>query len=85
MPWVSNKTIDALYQVYAGGKWGKHLTELQGILLRDNPNLVKFIESQVGKYPRELHNAMFEVVIGTLAVLRLQGLLDEKKEEKGNQ
>jgi hypothetical protein len=47
-------------------------------LLRDNPNLVKFIESQVGKYPREWHNAIFEVVTGTIAVIRLQGMVDEK-------
>jgi hypothetical protein len=79
LPVVSNKTIDALYQVYAGKKWGIHLTELREILLRDNPNLAKFIERQVGKYPPEFHNAMFEVVIGTIAVLRLQGVMDEKQ------
>jgi hypothetical protein len=79
LPVVSNKTIDALYQVYAGKKWGIHLTELREILLRDNPNLAKFIERQVGKYPLEFHNAMFEVVIGTIAVLRLQGMVDEKQ------
>ncbi len=79
LPVVSNKTIDALYQVYAGKKWGIHLTELREILLQDNPNLVRFIENQVGKYPPEFHNAMFEVVIGTIAVLRLQGMVDEKQ------
>jgi hypothetical protein len=52
--------------------------------MRSNPNLVKFIESQVGKYPHDLHNAMFEVVMGTIAVLRLQELLDEKQGENGN-
>ena len=84
LPVVSNKTIDALYQVYAGKKWGVHLNELREILLRDNPNLAKFIERQVGKYPRELHNSMFEVVMGTIAVLRLQRLYDEKQGENGN-
>jgi hypothetical protein len=83
LPIVSNKTLDALHQVYAGKKWGIHLSELKENLIRDNPNLVKFIESQVGKYPRELHNAMFEVVMGTIAILRLQGLLDEKKGNHG--
>jgi hypothetical protein len=78
LPVVSKKTLDALHHVYAGKKWGVHLTELREDLLRDNPNLVKFIESQVGKYPRELHNAMFEIVIGTIAILRLQGMVDEK-------
>jgi hypothetical protein len=85
LPVVSNKTVDALYQVYTGEKWGNHLNELRKVLIRDNPNLVKFIESQVSKYPRELHNAMFEVVMGTIAIIRLQGLLDEKQGEKGNE
>jgi hypothetical protein len=78
LPVVSNKTIDALYQVYTGEKWGTHLNELRESLLQDNPNLVRFIENQVGKYPRELHNAMFEVVMGTIAVLRLQAMVDDK-------
>src|SRR5687768_12149560 len=83
LPVVSNKTINALYQVYAGKKWRIHFNELRGILLQDNPNLVKFIERQVGKYPRELHNPMFEVVMGTIAVLRLQGMLDERQGDDG--
>ena len=82
IPKVSKKTVDALYQVYAGEKWGKHLSELRNNLIRDNPHLVKFIERQVGKYPRELHNAMFEVVMGTIGVIRLQSLLDEKSSKK---
>ena len=84
LPIVSNQTIDAIYQIYTGKKWGKHLNEVRKHLLLSNPNLVKFIENQVGKYPPAVHDAMFEVVIGTLAVLRLQGLLDEKKREKGD-
>jgi len=63
---------------------GKHLNEVKENLMRSNPNLVNFIESQVGKYPRNLHNAMFEVVIRTIAVINLQGLLDEKNAEEGN-
>jgi hypothetical protein len=78
IPVVSTQTIDALYQVYTGKKWGIHLTEVRENLIRVNPNLVRFIESQVGKYPRELHHSMFKVVIGTIAVLRLQGMVDEK-------
>ena len=79
---VSKQTIDALYQVYAGEKWGTHLSEVRENLVRDNPHLVKFIETQVGKYPRELHDAMFEVILGTIAVIRLQGLLDEKQRDR---
>ena len=53
IPVVSHQTLEAVYESYAGNKWGIHLAELREDLLRDNPNLVKFIESQVGKYPRE--------------------------------
>jgi hypothetical protein len=84
IPVVSNQIIDAVYHVYTGKKWETHLSELKETLIQDNPNLVKFIESQVGKYPRELHNSIFEVVMRAIAVLRLQGLLNEKQEESGN-
>jgi hypothetical protein len=84
IPVISNQTLDAVYEVYAGNKWGIHLTELKEKLLTDNPNLVKFIESQVGKYPRELHNAMLEVVMGTIVVICLQGLLDETNGKRGS-
>jgi hypothetical protein len=43
-----------------------------------NPHLVKFIESQIGKYPQSLHTAMFEIVIGTLSVMEHQSLVDKK-------
>ena len=44
----------------------------------ENPHLVKFIESQIGKYPQSTHTAMFEVVIGTLTVMEHQFLVDKK-------
>ena len=46
---------------------------------QDNPQLVKFIESQVGKYPRELHNAMFEAVMGAISVFEHQAMVDNKE------
>jgi hypothetical protein len=46
--------------------------------------LIKFIESQIGKYPRELHNAMFEIAIGTVAVLQLQDLVAKKDAQERN-
>ena len=49
-----------------------------GIVDSGNPNLVKFIESQIGEYPQSLHTAMFEVVIGTLSVMEHQFLVDKK-------
>jgi hypothetical protein len=79
LPVVSAKTVDAIFQVYAGKKWGKHLSELRDRLLQENPELVKFIENQVGKYPPESHNAMFEVIMGVISVLDHQAMVDKKK------
>jgi hypothetical protein len=76
LPIVSPHTIDAIQHVYAGKKWGKQLTEYKDRLLQENPHLVRFIENQVSQYPRSLHAAMFEVVIGTLTVLEHQALVD---------
>ncbi len=45
---------------------------MQVDLIARNPYLVEFIEMQVGKHPRELHQSMFEVIVGTLVVLDRQ-------------
>jgi hypothetical protein len=82
LPVVSAKTVDAIFQVYAGKKWGKHLSDLRDRLLQENPELVKFIEGQVGKYPPESHNAMFEVIMGVISVLDHQAMVDNKGKEK---
>jgi hypothetical protein len=82
LPIVSGKTIDAIHHVYAGKKWGNHLTAVRDRLVQENPQLVKFIESQIGKYPRSLHTAMFEVVIGILSVLEHQALVDQKHQNQ---
>ena len=78
LPIISSKTVDAIQHVYAGKKWGKHLSVFRDRLIQENPQLVKFIESQIGKYPQNLHNAMFEIVIGTLSVLEHQSLVDTR-------
>jgi hypothetical protein len=82
LPIISKDTLDAMYQVYAGKKWGQHLTEVQQRLIQENPHLVQFIESQVGKFPRELHTALFEVIIATITMLEHQALVDEKQRER---
>jgi hypothetical protein len=77
LPVVSRKTIEAIQHVYAGEKWGRQLGETRDTLMQENPHMVKFIESQVGKFPREFHNAIFEVVIGTLSVLEHQTMVEQ--------
>jgi hypothetical protein len=48
--------------------------------MQENPHLVKFIESQVSKFPSNMHTPIFEVVIGTLTVLEHQALADTRDE-----
>jgi hypothetical protein len=82
LPIVSAKTIDAVFHVYAGKKWDKLLNQVRDTLIKNNPHLRRFIESQVSKYPRELHSGIFEVVLGTIAVLEHQKLADAKQIER---
>ncbi len=83
LPVVSGHTIDALYHVYGGQRWGEHLTAYKDRLIQENPHLVQFIESQIGKYPSNIHTAMFEIVIGALAVVEHQALVDAKHNKRG--
>jgi len=78
MPVISQETIDAVVGRYSGrtGKegtdWGLHLTEIQKRIIREDPNLVKYIEIIVGKYPQHLHNDMLEVAVSLYAILEWQ-------------
>jgi hypothetical protein len=76
LPVVSRTTIDAMFAVYTGKKWGKLLTEVRDRLLIENPHLVEFIEGQVGKFLRELHSVLFEIALGALTVLEHQARVD---------
>jgi hypothetical protein len=80
LPIVTGNTIDAIHHVYAGKKWGQHLTAVRDRLIHENPHLVKFIESQISKFPSNIHTAMFEIVTGTLTVLEHQSLAKAKRQ-----
>lgn len=71
LPVVTQEGLDALWETYTTGgeKWGTRLTEVQKRLVEEQPVLTSFIESQVAKYPQELHHSIFVAVIATLAVL----------------
>jgi hypothetical protein len=71
LPVVTRESIDSIKQMY-GEKWGEHLEEVKARMVKENPVLVEFINNQVGKYPPQLHNPMFEVIVGTIAVLEHQ-------------
>jgi hypothetical protein len=81
IPIISDETLEALKSQYTdnngdGQTWGERLTDMQKKIVTTNPNLVQFIEMQVGKYPSELHKPMFEVLIGTMVLIERQADAD---------
>ena len=92
LPVVSKETVNTIFKSHERGseRWGDKLERVKKRLAEEQPHLVKFIESQVGKHPRELHDAMFEIAVGTYAVLEQQAGADQlsstfsvDSEEKG--
>lgn len=79
LPVVSDATLQALRSRYGGRRrgeatdWGSHLEEVKQRMIEENPNLVKFIEGQVGAmFPIADHNKVFEVLVAMYAVLEWQ-------------
>ncbi len=73
LPVVTQATIDSIWQHYTTVRsWDSHLEEVKTRLIIENPELVKFIESQVSKYPSVIHNSMFEVIVAAIAILEHQ-------------
>ena len=73
LPVIGKGTVESIWETFTTSEdWGEHLEEVKSHLVKENPELVKFIESQVGKYPTVLHQPMFEVIIATIAVLENQ-------------
>ena len=75
MPKVTEETIRTVLDSYTKGseqQWGQHLEEVKARMIEEQPALKKFLESQVGKYPPEMHNALFEIAVATYAVLEQQ-------------
>ncbi len=81
IPVISGETLEALRSQYTdnsgdGQTWGERLTDMQEKVVATNPKLVQFIEMQVGKYPSELHQPMFEVLMGTMVLIERQADAD---------
>lgn len=73
LPVVETSTVEALWQNYTTHeRWGDHLEAVKQRMIDENPELVSFIESQVGRFPRELHTPVFEMIVGAVAVLESQ-------------
>ena len=78
LPTITERTVSMLFEHFAApGSWGKFLEEGKVALRKDDPVLVKFIESQVAKFPPEQHDALFEIFVATVAVLKYQADLDD--------
>ncbi len=74
LPVVTEDTVNITFRSHEKGseKWGDRLERTKRQMVQEQPHLVKFIESQVGKYPKGLHNALFEIAVGTYALLEQQ-------------
>lgn len=74
MPLVTDKTVKSIFESHTNGpdNWGNHLEDVKKRMLEEQPNLTKFIEGQVGKFPPELHQTLFEIATATYAVLEQQ-------------
>lgn len=80
IPVISNDTVEGLLDQLARGeideKWGLALERLKKDIIDNNEGLKDFIEIIVGKYPKELHEPMFEVILSTLELIRRQKEID---------
>jgi hypothetical protein len=81
LPAVTESALSSLKELYSA-KWGDHLEKVKRRMIIENPHLVKFIESQVGKYPVKQHNAMFEVILGTIAALEHQATINKNRQSR---
>lgn len=81
IPIISSDTLEALRSQFSdnsgdGQSWGDRLTDMQTELIEKNPHLVDFINQQVGRYPVEFHQPMFEVLMATLVLIERQAEAD---------
>lgn len=81
-PIISDVTLEALRSQFEDNMegdnqtWGERLTETQEKLVTKNPNLVDFIEQLASQHPPEMHQAIFETVVGVLVLLERQAMSD---------
>jgi len=79
MPLVTEQTIKIIFDSDEKGseKWGAKRERVKERMIKEQPHLVKFIEGQTGKYPREMHDALFETGVAIYAVLEQQSGADK--------
>jgi hypothetical protein len=74
LPVVTKSTVDGAFQSDKNGerKWGDRLEDTKKRMILEQPDLVKFIERQVGRFPEELHTGVLEIIVGTYSILEQQ-------------
>jgi hypothetical protein len=74
LPVVSKATVEGVFQSAKTGerKWGDRLEDTKKRMILEQPELVKFIESQVGRFPVEMHTGILEIIVGTYSILEQQ-------------
>ena len=79
MPIVTTETIKAIFDVYTNGgeNWGQRLMEVKERLIREQPELAKFLEGQVSKYPNEMIKPVLETTMAMYTVLEQQTSSDQ--------
>ena len=79
IPIVSAETIKAIFDAYTKGgeDWGQRLMEAKARLIKEQPELTKFLEGQVLKYPTEMTKPILETVIAVYTVLEQQASSDQ--------
>lgn len=81
IPIISAETLEALMSQYNdnsgdGQKWGERLNDMKDKVVATNPNLVKFMEMQVGLITEDFHLPMFMALMGTLVLIESQADAD---------
>ena len=74
MPKVTEETMKTILDEFtkAPEKYGEHLERVKARMIKEQPHLSKFIDSQGTKYPQEMRVPLFEIAVATYAVLEQQ-------------
>ena len=79
LPVVSQQLVESIFSRYANRQngqiqtdWGMYLTEVQRRIIREQPHLREFVESQTGNYPIEMHKPILEVFVAIYGLLEQQ-------------
>ena len=87
LPIITRECKDDLYNSLADKQllhgetaYGDFLGDTKHRLTEENPILLEFINEQVGKYPPQLHNPMFEIICGIYGLMEKQN--DDYKQKR---